>query len=134
MDPKEIEFKDVKEIWNRYSLSDGASLKLKIILVKVIQEELDSQGNQSLGFQVTNVVGVTLTDEMIGNKSLGKDENIDAKVITDDWNEYILENGITIMLKPFISQVIRTGDLDPKGIPIYLVQSQPMLKHKIKPQ
>jgi hypothetical protein len=130
VNPKELDFKEVKENWNRYALSDGATLKLKIVLVKVIQEEMDSRGNQSLGFQATNVVGVTPSDEMIWDKSLDKDENIGSEVIDEEWNEYHIDKGVTVMLKPFVSQVIRTGDLDPKGIPIYLVQAQPLIKLK----
>ncbi|PAV13555.1 hypothetical protein ASJ81_03615 [Methanosarcina spelaei] len=132
MNPKEIKFDEVKEKWNFYKLSDGATLKLKIVLVKVIKEGQDSRGNTSLGFQVTNVVGVTPTDDMIGSTSLGKDEYVEVTSSDEDWNEYNLEKDVTLMIKPFISQVIRTGEFDSKKIPIYVVQAQPLIKHKLK--
>ena len=47
-----------------------------------------------------------------------------SKSVTEDWNEYDLEDGSTLRLKVFISDILRLQDkYDQEGNPIYIVKS-----------
>lgn len=127
---REIGFEEIKEGWNYYKLDDGTTLKLKIVLVKIIDEGKDSQGNPIHGIQSTHVVGVNPSKELVENKSIPEIEDLNFEIIKELWNEYKLEDGSYLMLKPALTQVNRTGKLDQKNIPIYNVQTQLLIKFR----
>jgi len=129
---KEIKFDEIREKWFSYELSDGTTLKLKPILIKVIDEGEDEQGNPMLCLQATNVVGISSSESI--NVENFKEPKKDIKItpLNDNWNEYKLKyetrNEMILKLKPVITQIDRTGKLDPKGLPIYAIQSQQLFK------
>lgn len=56
-------------------------------------------------------------------------ETLDADVIgyranAEHWNEYLLDDGTVIRMKPVVTEVLRLeGHFDPQGNPAYVVQS-----------
>jgi hypothetical protein len=46
---------------------------------------------------------------------------------SEKWSEYKLEDGTTIRLKQVLMEVIRTGQYDPEGNPLYAIKAQPVL-------
>lgn len=44
---------------------------------------------------------------------------------TEDWNEYLLEDGTVLKLKLVVTEILRLDDMfDPQGNPLYMAQSQ----------
>jgi hypothetical protein len=125
MDRNYLDFDVKMEVWNSYLLKDGVLLTLKLVLINVTLQGIDPLGNPQLGFQMTNVIGVRLPKEW---KELPKDEDVQIEKATEDWNEYKLSNGYLLKFKPMVSQIIRTGTVDPMGNPAYAIQAQPMPK------
>jgi len=130
VDLKEIKFTETNEEWNYYKLDDGTTLKLKVVLIQVIDEGNDSQENPVYGLQSTHVIGVSPSADLINNESIPPIEDIGFIVEHEKWNEYKLENGSTLLLKPVLAQINRTGNLDKRGIPSYNIQTQPVIKVK----
>lgn len=128
--PKEISFDEVSEKWNYYKLDDGSILKLKIVLIKVIDEGNDDKENPVYGLQSAPVIGVSPSKDLFKNESITPIEDIEFKITNEEWNEYKLENGSTLMLKPSVAQINRTGKLDQRGVPSYNIQTQPLIKMK----
>lgn len=125
MDRNYLDFDVKKEVWNRYLLKDGVLLTLKLVLINVTLQGTDSLGNPQLGFQMTNVIGVRLPKEW---KELPKDDDVQIEKAIEDSNEYKLSNGFLLKFKPMVSQIIRTGTVDPMGNPVYAIQAQPIPK------
>lgn len=49
---------------------------------------------------------------------------VDFKIVREDWNEYNLEDGTRIRLKPVVVGIIRIpGEFDNEGNPVYVVKS-----------
>jgi hypothetical protein len=49
---------------------------------------------------------------------------VDFKIVKEDWNEYNLDDGTRIKLKPVATVIIRIpGVFDSDGNPIYMVKS-----------
>lgn len=126
---KELDIKEQKEFWNFYNLDDKSILKIKSILISVYDAGNDQKGNPIINLQTVNVVGVKQPNEQV--EPLTEIKDIEATEQKDNlWNEYVLENDLILMMKPSIAQVDRTTTLDPRGIPIYNVQSQVTVKYK----
>lgn len=126
---KEIIVNDSKKYWNYYNLDDGTTLKVKIVLIKVFDNGNDPNGNPYFGLQSSNVIGVTSSNDLIGKDPIDIISNMGYKTQNDDvWNEYILDNGFTLMLKPTMLEVNRTDTRDPCGIPVYEIKAQEILQ------
>lgn len=141
--PTELKFVDFEvqnEPWNTYKLKDGSVLRIKVILVSVIAEEGDE-----LSISTRNTIGVYPNKKFIGFPSpLKQDEDLeslieeeDIEIIekTDNWNKYYFpseENEINIKGVPVV--ISRTSKRDEKGIPLYSVNVQLLIKPKKKPR
>lgn len=56
-------------------------------------------------------------------------EDIDFKVVKEEWNEYKLDDGTKLKVKLVLTSVIRTEDCDPMtGDPVYVIKTGNMLK------
>lgn len=43
----------------------------------------------------------------------------------EHWNEYLVDDGSVIRMKPIVTEVIRLdGEYDAKGDPVYMIQAQ----------
>ncbi|MDK2939879.1 MAG: hypothetical protein PWQ51_2044 [Methanolobus sp.] len=131
MSLKTIDYQVIKELWNLYELEDGSKLKLKLVLINVIDEDsVDGKGTKGFSLQTDTVVGAVPSDDVMDSPSIEEMDDIQYKEIETDWNEYRLENGVKLYIKPAISQVNRHGEKDHRGLPIYGVQAHPLIKIK----
>ena len=51
-------------------------------------------------------------------------EEQEFKVISEGWNEYKLKDGATLKVKLVMIKVVKTGEYNPDGTPIYWARSQ----------
>lgn len=126
-----FDFDVVREPWNKYELADGCSLKLKVVLTKLRKKQVDEK-NTNYDFDVQNLA-VVLTDEKgpPDTKTYSPQE-LTAAIIKDDirytttseeWNEYVADDGARVRLKVTVTRVAKTSKFDKNGEPIYLVES-----------
>jgi len=138
-----IDFETIKENWNLYDVEDGTIIKFKIVLLKIIptvapvQVQIPGQGQvnaQSIAFNTANLMTIISTKEAKGTPSSPDTEmkierkDISFKILTEEWNEYKLEDGKILKMKPTIVQIDKTIHYDQYGEPNYLVKSQPLIK------
>ncbi|MEN6444057.1 MAG: hypothetical protein ABFC71_09950 [Methanoregula sp.] len=129
---KEIIFDTVKEDWNIYRLEDNTVVKLKIILLRIIQEEVHVMGVPPGipmgGMQINNVVAIIPPEDLRHLKEIEPIYDIKYETVKENWNEYVTDDGFVIRIKPNISQIDRLGKIDPRGDPLYGVNMQPTVK------
>ncbi|MFZ0966014.1 MAG: hypothetical protein WAN82_05255 [Candidatus Bathyarchaeia archaeon] len=133
--PYDVEFEIVKEGWNEYKLSDGARLRTKLILGKVVTPPGVSPENAmeySFNTQIMVVTyvpqskkgtpsGRILTPQEIGDAVV---EDLDFEQTKVATNEYVLENGVRIKLRLMLTRVGKTDQFTADGSPLYAVNNQ----------
>lgn len=103
--------------------------------------ETDNVGKPVYHVQTHNVIGIMVPDNLMGTpakREYTPKELFDSivagdmkfEIIEESWNEYRLKDGITLKIKPTLVKVSRTDKFDRKGEPIYLVNSEPLIKGK----
>jgi len=55
-------------------------------------------------------------------------EEVEFDTINEDWNEYKLKDGTTLKIKLVLIKVMRTDNYDQFGDPVYMVNSQNIVK------
>ena len=67
---EEVDFENEKEQWNVYKLSDGTTLKVKLVLVNVVRsrDQYDPLGNPIYGITSQNVIKVLNVPEKLRRK------------------------------------------------------------------
>jgi hypothetical protein len=67
---EEVDFENEKEHWNVYKLSDGSTLKVKLVLVNVVrsQDQYDPLGNPIYGITSQNIIKVLNVPEKLKRK------------------------------------------------------------------
>jgi hypothetical protein len=121
-----VDFIVTREDWCRYDLSDNVILKVKVVLTRVFKQ----QGQLYCDFQPIYVI---LTNER-GNpdsntksveelQSLAK-EDVRFTAVSQDWNEYVVDDGTTIRIQPIVTKVVKTSKFDRNGFPVYLCNIQ----------
>ena len=55
-------------------------------------------------------------------------EEVDFDTVCEDWNEYKLKYGTTLKVKLALIKVVRTDNCDQFGDPVYIVNSQNIVK------
>jgi len=129
-----IDFETIKENWCFYGLEDETIIKFKIVLLKIVSTPVDPVKGKGMAFNTANLVTIFSSKEAKGNPSLKgnaikiEKKDITFKVLNDEWNEYKLEDGKILKLKPTIVQIDKTAGYDEFGEPRYLVRSQPLVK------
>lgn len=63
----------------------------------------------------------------IGDRSI-EAEDMEFKTGREDWNEYQVEDGFAVRIKLVVSSILKTGERDPQGNPVYIVQSTNIVK------
>lgn len=138
------DFEVVREGWNKYKLEDGSILKSKFVLIHIIMEknykEIIEKAKTKKGLtiklalQSRNVVGVESPMKLRGEpdtktyttrelRSFIAKEDLDFETLTERWNIYKLENGITVKIRNAPIRISRTSKFDSQGLPIYLIDS-----------
>ena len=117
-----LDFIVTREDWCRYDLSDNAILKVKVVLTRVYKQ----QGQLYSDFQPIYAI---LTNEMGDPDSNIKSlqalqssivKDVSFTIITQDWNEYVVDDGTIIRIQPIVTKVVKTSKFDSKGFPVYL--------------
>lgn len=132
-----VQYKTIDEPWNTYELEDGTTIRVRLVLGGLIKES-----DADFSVQTTRVFNVIPDGKYIGvpsppMKPTEKVEDYieadDLKVLkkTDNWNEYELDSEkIRLSIKGELVSVSRTSRHDHKGIPIYVIDIQLLVKHK----
>ena len=121
-----LDFAVSKEDWSRYDLSDSSILKIKLVVTKIRKK------NSDYNLDVQNII-VVLSNERGQRDSKvytpselqqAKVQDISYSIITQDWNEYVVDDGTNIKVQPIVTRVSKTSKFDFHGEPIYLVNVQ----------
>jgi len=137
--PNDVEFEIVKEGWNEYKLSDGARLRTKLTLGKIVTAPgmpIKNATDYSFNTQVMVVAyvpnqmkgtpsGRVLTPQDMANAIVEDLDFDETKIAT---NEYLLENGVRIKLRLMLTRVGKTDIFTPDASPLYTIN------HQIVPQ
>lgn len=139
--PKADEFEEVdfvveNEPWNVYALEDGAILRMKTVLIKVVRLLRADDLRKPFGAETQNIAVVKAPQgyEYLGtqsNRVYSQQELNDApfvdvnyKILNEDWNSYRLEDDSQLKVKTVVAKIRRLTNLfDRHGIPMYLVDS-----------
>ncbi len=131
----DIDFDVMREPWNKYELGDGSILKTKCILTKVHKRLTIGEKTASYGLDSQNVIVVynvppnlkgEPSKQTYGPKELESSivqDDIRYTTISEEWNEYIAEDGTKVRLKSTVTKVSRTNKFDKNGNPRYLVRT-----------
>jgi len=145
----DVDFEVIREPWNKYQLTDGAIVKVKLVLTVVRRKELvraDGTVEKTLGYSFEsqsptvvhsvpeNLKGPPSTESYDPKQleSAVVQDDISYSTLFEDWNEYIDETGSKIRLKTTVSRVARTSKFDRYGNPVYLVQSHGIADVKVR--
>jgi len=130
---KYLDYEVLKEPWNLYDLEDGSTIKLKLVLLKVIPIRKDDKMDYAVN--AANVVGVLAPEKLkaVPSNDYQQKPEIDQKdlsftIAQEQWNEYKVEDGVLLKIKPAITSFDRLKNHDPYGEPIYIVNSQILVK------
>ena len=104
-----LDFIVTREDWCRYDLSDNAILKVKVVLTRVYKQ----QGQLYSDFQpiyaiLTNEIGApdsNIKSLQVLQSSIVKD--VSFTTITQDWNEYVVDDGTIIRIQPIVTKVVK---------------------------
>lgn len=122
-----LDFTVVREDWNRYDLSDNSILKVKIILKKIKKE------NANMGIDLQPITVVLTNERGTPDTRVYSPQELQASIIqnevrfvtvSQDWNEYVVDDGTRIKIQPMIMKVSKTSKFDAHGEPTYLVDTQ----------
>lgn len=59
-------------------------------------------------------------------------EDMDVKVLREDFSQFNLSNGTILSVKPVVSQVDKTSIYNQTGEPLYMIGTAPIAKFKVK--
>jgi hypothetical protein len=126
----QLDFDVIKEPWNKYEIADGAVIKTKIVVTR-IRKQQGGEGKVNYNFDMQNVI-VALTDEtgQADSKTYSPQE-LQAAIVKDDlryttiseeWNEYVVDDGARLRLKSTVTRVGKTSLFDKFGTPQYWIE------------
>lgn len=136
IDAEEVDFEVIKENWSRYSLRDGALLRIRTPVIKIFRaKQKDQFGRVGYITSGTNIFDVICPSHLKGKPSTdvrvtASDILLEVEFdpITEEWAEYLLKDGTKIRVKPVVTKVSKTSKYSQFGDPIYLVDSQSLVK------
>jgi hypothetical protein len=143
----EVSFETVREGWSIYKTKESkgsATIKLKVVVLKLFLEQLDEGGNAQFGAASRLVLTVTVPRNMKGPPSKTPitpkavadsivEVDVPFEVIREDWNEYRID-GAVVSIKPIATIISKTSLFDSNGDPVYNVQNQPIVKGVVPPE
>lgn len=127
---KYLDFDVIKEPWTIYSLSDGSSVKVKLVLKRIKREMRDNKPHFSFDPQPITVV--QCNPDLCGNKNTTKYTRTDLmkaidvpdvqyNTVNSDFNQYVVEDGTKIKVFIHVSKIARTKLYSSTGELIYQV-------------
>lgn len=130
-----LDFDVVKEIWDRYELADNTILKVKAVLTAVRkadpskESEQNAKGGYTMDFQ--NIIVMLTNERGLPDPRAYSPQELQAAIVKEDihyttisqeWNEYITDDGAKIRLQPLLIRVNKTSKFDAKGQPVYTTE------------
>ncbi len=143
----EIPFEIEKELWNVYELTDGAQVRIRPIVIKILKRFSDQNDPTTIDFgcETENVVAVSASKDYKwrgapSTKAYSPEElmkskytEVDFRPLVEDWNIYRLEDGSKFKAKLVVSGVQRFVDkFDIYGMPIYNINSSTVVNLSTK--
>lgn len=143
MKESEIEFEVLREPWNKYSVDDGSYVKSRYIILKFKKREPTTADEKlGYGFQGQNIavsynvpteLKKTPSTKQYSPEELKQEaEDMRYSIVSEEWNEYVLEDGTVVRIKSSVIEILRTNKFDRNGDPIYYVNTSQLLG--IKPR
>ena len=136
---KTIDFEVIDEPWNKYELNDQSTLKTRYILKTVLRSLVNGKNNyRGDGIPITIIIVPSKLKGEPDKKNYSPkelQENIDKgdmkfRIVHEEWNEYLLDDGTTIRMKSTLTNISRTKKRDRNGDPIYNVQNNILIQVK----
>lgn len=132
----EVDFEVIKDNWSRYQLRDGSLLRIRKPVVKILRTKVPDQfGRYNYVTPTMNLYDVIVPPNMKNapspDQQIGANDvlnEIEFDTINEDWSEYLLKNGTKIKIKPVLVKVTKTSKFNNFGDPIYLVDSQVIVR------
>ncbi len=143
IEPEFVDFDVIKEDWNLYEIEeDKTIIKARLVLIKIVREDVDDVGNPIYSINTQNIFGVIPPKPLMRESSNRKyspqeivdsivEEDLKLETIKEDWNEYKLKDGTRLSVKLVVTMVDKTSLFDQKGEPIYYIQSHVVTKASI---
>lgn len=134
-----INFEIIKEPWNKYQISDNSVLRTRTILKKVERITDGEKISFTMDAQTLTVVDAdetlrgTPSRKVITKEELMKSiekEDMRYDTLSQEFNEYQLDDGTKIKIFTHVSKIARTSLKDVKGDPIYSVASSSNIEVK----
>ena len=135
-DFEELDFVVEEEHWNEYELNDGARIKARMLLKKIMA---DPNNPLLLDFDISPILStvyapIALRGER-NNAPTPQEYNtlpsfeMGTNRSDEQWNIYrILRSGRTVRLRATITRIRRIADrFDNDGLPFYILSSGPMI-------
>lgn len=134
-----LDFEQLREQWSKYEISDGAVLKVKIVLLKVFRKAQPVIGSTSATASSTYGVDLQTITVITTNERGQQDtkprlpqevaahivkDNLRFRTVEQDWNEYLTSNNIRILVQPMVMRVGKSSFFDGRGEPLYHVEIQ----------
>lgn len=134
MKESEMDFEVLREPWNKYSVDDGSYVKARFVITKFKKREPTTADEKlGYGFEGQNMVvaynvpaGLKGTPSTVAYspKELSEGaEEMRYSIVSEEWNEYVTEDGATLRVKNNVTVIARTNKFDRNGDPIYVVQT-----------
>jgi len=144
---EEVDFKIVREDWNKYHLADGTLLRVRIGVLKIVKEGIGELGLPIFGMAANNLISVVCAKDLLrtkGEEITGPITPQEVKDGTDldyqpvgasEWQEYQTADGYTVLLRPELGKVVRLKRYAPIGAsglwePVYWTNIQQV--HRLK--
>ena len=129
------DFESIDEKWSVYQLTeDGTIIKLKVVPLKFIKKNNDYAVNSTvLVASFSKKKGEpsrlmpSLTESDLPNV-LDKQDMKFEKLVDEPWNEYKLDDGVSVFIKAFATTISSTRVYDPQGDLVYFVNHQVIFK------
>jgi hypothetical protein len=130
----EVDFAVLREDFTRYLVEDGTTLKVKIVVRKLLKTPMASPQGYPLqmGVDSMNVVVAQVPDRLKRKPSseifdptreVGKEMKFEMMGEQRD-QEYMTSDGLRVLLKPVVTKVFRYDKYNNYGEPVYNVVVQ----------
>lgn len=132
--PPPLDFDVVREIWNKYELADNSFLKVKVILTGIKKGQAGQQTQTTsptqYSFDFQQIVLVHTNEHGTPDPKVYSPQELQSFIIKDDirfttitqdWNEYLVDDGTRIKIQPMVVKVAKTSKFNNKGEPVYTV-------------
>jgi hypothetical protein len=126
----QLDFDVFKEPWNKYQLSDDAILKTKLVVTQ-IRKRVIEDNKADYSFDMQAIVVILTNEKGKPDTKNYSPQEIEAAVIKDDirydiiteeWNEYVIDDGSRLRIKSTVTRVAKTSLFDKMGTPQYSVE------------